>query len=129
MSKAKILLVDDTEKALNEEKEIIKGLKVRIYTAGNGQEALKVLLAEKPEIVLLDLMLPDMTGESIIWFIRSRPELSNTSVIVVTARNDKDGLAQCFNLGCDAYVTKPFQRYDMLHKIQVLLEEKGIKYL
>ncbi|MCX5866152.1 MAG: response regulator [Proteobacteria bacterium] len=128
MSKAKILLVDDTEKALNEEKEIVKDLKVGVYTAGSGKEALKALLAEKPEIVLLDLILPDMTGESIIKFIRSRPEMSNTSVIVVTARDAKDGLAQCFDIGCDAYVTKPFQKDDILNKIRMLLDEKGLKY-
>ncbi len=128
MAKAKILLVDDTEKALKEEKEIIKSLKVGIYTAGSGKDALKVLLAEKPDLVLLDLILPDMTGESILKFIRIRSELSNTAVIVVTARDAKDGLAYCFDFGCDAYVTKPFQKDDMLNKIKILLDEKGLAY-
>ena len=101
---------------------------VEISCARDVKEAMKALLDKKPHLVLLDLILPDMPGESVIRFIRSRPEIKETSVIVVTAKGEDEGLAKCFEMGCDVYVTKPFDCDDLIQKMKILLEEKGLPY-
>lgn len=126
MEKSRILLVDDTESVLEQEKEALRDLAVDIACARDAKEAMKALIAGKPHLVLLDLILPDMPGESVIRFIRSREDLRHTSIILVTARGDDEGLAKCAEMGCGVYVTKPFERDDLAGKVTALLEEKGL---
>ncbi len=121
--KPKILIVDDVRAIVEQEKEILAPLDVQILTSEHGTEALKLITQEKPDIVLLDLMLPGMNGDTICKFIKARPELSHTSVVMVTARDDERELQRCFASGCDAYVTKPIDTEDLLNKIQILIDE------
>lgn len=123
MGKPKILLVDDVRGILDQEKEILSCLDVDFLMAEHGTEALKVITQEKPNIVLLDLMLPGMNGDTICKFVKARPELQKTAVVIVTARDDERELQRCFASGCDAYVTKPIDAADLLNKVQILLDE------
>ncbi len=123
MSRARILLVDDVRSILEQEREILAGLDLEMLTCENGTDALKMILHEKPDIVLLDLMLPGMNGDTICKVIKSRPELANVSVVIVTARDDEKELQRCFASGCDAYVTKPIDPADLIQKVQILLDE------
>jgi two-component system, OmpR family, alkaline phosphatase synthesis response regulator PhoP len=120
--KPKILLVDDVRGIIEQEREILAGLDVDIITAETGTEALKIITQEKPDIVLLDLMLPGMNGDTVCKFVKARPEL-HTSVVMVTGREDEKELQRCFASGCDAYVTKPIDSSDLLNKVQMLLDE------
>ena len=119
----KVLLVDDVRSILEQEKGILAPLGVDILTAEHGTEALKVITQEKPDIVLLDLMLPGMNGDTICKFVKSRPDLSGVQVVIVTARDDEKELQRCFASGCDAYVTKPINTEDLLNKVQILIDE------
>ena len=126
MEKPRILLVDDTESVLDQEKEALEDFAAEIACARDAKEAMKSLIAGKPHLVLLDLVLPDMPGESVIRFIKSREDLRHTSIILVTARGDNEGLAKCAEMGCGVYVTKPFARDDLAGKVTALLAEKGL---
>ena len=126
MEKPRILLVDDTESVLDQEKEALKDFAVEISCARDAKEAMKALITGKPHLVLLDLILPDMPGESVIRFIKSREDLRHTAIILVTARGDDEGLAKCAEMGCGVYVTKPFERNDLAGKVTALLKEKGL---
>ena len=121
--KPKILIVDDVRNIIEQEREILSALDVDILTSEHGTEALKVITQEKPDIVLLDLMLPGMNGDTICKFVKARPELSGTAVVIVTARDDEKELQRCFASGCDAYVTKPIDTSDLLDKVQILIDE------
>ena len=123
MGKPKILLVDDVRAILEQEKQILASLDVEFLTAEHGTEALKLITQQKPDIVLLDLMLPGMNGDTICKFVKARPELTKTQVVIVTARDEEKELQRCFASGCDAYVTKPIDTEDLLNKVQILLDE------
>jgi CheY-like chemotaxis protein len=119
----RVLLVDDVRTILEQEKEILAPLDLDLMTAEHGTEALKIITQQKPDIVLLDLMLPGMNGDTICKFVKARPELSQTSVVIVTARDDEKELQRCFQSGCDAYVTKPINRENLINKVQILIDE------
>ena len=119
----RVLLVDDVRTILEQEKEILASLNLDFMTAEHGTEALKIITQQKPDIVLLDVMLPGMNGDTICKFVKARPELANTSVVIVTARDDEKELQRCFQSGCDAYVIKPINRDDLINKVQILIDE------
>jgi two-component system alkaline phosphatase synthesis response regulator PhoP len=123
MRRPKVLLVDDVRGILEQEKTILEPLNLELLTAEHGTEALKIITQEKPDIVLLDLMLPGMNGDTICKFVKARPDLATVSVVIVTARDDEKELQRCFQSGCDAYVTKPIDAGDLLNKVQILIDE------
>ncbi len=123
---AKVLLVDDSAQVLEEEKNLLEKTGVDITYAYTGPEAIKRVHMEKPDLVFLDLMLPEMGGDAVCRYIKNDPKLEETAVIMVTARADEQTMQTCFRCGCDAYVTKPFQPDELLRKLKVILDEKEI---
>lgn len=119
-------MVDDSNKALQQEKKLLERTGVKIITASTGPEAVKMVHTERPDIVFLDLMLPEMGGDAVCRFIKSDPKLSDVAVIIVTARTEEKVMQRCFQCGCDAYVTKPFKPEELLRKLKVILDEKEI---
>jgi CheY-like chemotaxis protein len=124
--KIKIMLVDDEPVILKMEKEALKPLGITIIEASSGVEAIKKLANEKPDVLFLDLVLPDMTGESIVKFVKSSETLKDVSVIVVTGREDTETIERCYRSGCDGYVTKPIEPDSIVEKALLALSEKGI---
>lgn len=124
--KPKILLVDDSSSIINIEKEFLKGIDVDIITAGTGTEALRKITSEKPHLVFLDLMLPELNGDVLCKYIKSKEELKDIAVIIVTAKDDPKQIQRCYEAGCDAYVVKPIEKQDMIDKVRLVLSEKGI---
>ena len=124
--KAKVLLVDDSPEVLQHEKRLLEKTGVDITTAFTGPEAIKRVHMDKPDILFLDLMLPEMSGDAVCRFIRSDPKLSGIAVVMVTGRTDNETMQSCFRCGCDAFVTKPFTPDELLRKLKVVLDEKEI---
>jgi CheY-like chemotaxis protein len=125
--KIKIMLVDDEPVILKMEREALKSLGVTVIEASSGVEAIKKLANEKPDVLFLDLVLPDMTGESIVKFVKSSEALKNVSVIVVTAKEDAETIERCYRSGCDGYITKPIKPEAFVEKAILALSEKGIE--
>jgi len=124
--KIKIMLVEDEAGILKMEKEALSSLGVTIIEASSGVEAIKKLAHEKPDVLFLDLILPDMTGESIVRFVKSSESLKDVSVIVVTAKEDAETIERCYRSGCDGYITKPINPEAFVEKAILALSEKGI---
>jgi len=123
---AKVLLVDDSPQVLDQEKKLIERTGVSISLACTGPEAIKKIHIERPDVVFLDLMLPEMGGEAICRFIRADPRLKDTAVVIVTGKTGGGTMQECFNCGCDAFVTKPFTAGEILNKLKVILDDKEI---
>ncbi len=124
--KPRILLVDDSPSILNIEKEFLKGLNLEILTASTGTEALRKITTEKPVLVFLDLMLPELNGDILCKYIKGKEELKDIAVIIVTAKDDPKQIQRCYQAGCDAYVVKPIKEQDIVEKTKIILSEKGI---
>lgn len=117
MKNKKILLVDDANLFLEVAKQILKPTGAQILTARNGIDALKILETEKPDFVILDLMMPDMGGDKICAHIKGHPGFSDIPVIMVTSRGRPEELEKCRQAGCDDFLTKPVKAEVLLEKI------------
>ncbi len=121
----KVLLVDDSPSILNMEKEFLKNLNIDIITASTGTEALRKITSEKPVLVFLDLMLPELNGDILCKYIKGKEELKDIAVIIVTAKDDPEQIRRCYQAGCDAYVVKPIEESDIVEKTKIILSERG----
>ena len=117
----KILVVDDEPPI---RKLLRMGLSTQGYEileAGNGKASLQ-LLAQKPDLVILDLGLPDMQGLDLLRMIRARDE--KVSIVVLSSRGDEAGKVQALDLGADDYVTKPFGMDELLARMRAALRHQ-----
>lgn len=93
----------------------------RVRTAEGGQEALEAVGADKPDLMLLDLMLPGFSGYEVLQEMRRRPELADVPVVVLTARRDEADRVKGLELGADDYVTKPFSPRELVLRVGAVL--------
>ncbi|WP_373499944.1 response regulator transcription factor [Desulfococcus sp.] len=121
MNAKKILIVDDELSILVSLKFLLEKNHFDVELAQSGKETLENIARSKPDLILLDIMLPDLDGYEIFQMIRQRPEWDDIKVIYLTARSRDVDIARGLNLGADAYITKPFSNALLLEKIEFLL--------
>ena len=114
----KILLVDDTMTVLMSEKMMLAGQGFQITTAGNGVEALAALEKERPDLILLDIVMPEMDGIEVCRQIKGNPDTVGIPVIMVTTKGEQEKVEASFEAGCNDYVTKPIDKLQLLTKIR-----------
>ncbi len=118
---ARVLVVED-EQDLREVLEYnLAQAGHRVKTASSGAEALRLAPELKPELVLLDLMLPDVSGTEVCRALRKDPQLKDTRIIMVTAKAEEIDRVVGFELGADDYVAKPFSVRELLLRVQAVL--------
>ena len=120
---AKILIVEDEPDirdtlSYNFEKEGFE-----VLSSPNGKSALKLLESNEPNVVILDLMLPDMSGLDICRQIKNDKKLSDTSILMLTAKSEEVDRIVGFELGADDYVTKPFSIRELILRVKVLIKK------
>lgn len=119
-----ILAVDD----LQENRELVARYLSRsghiVVTAAGGEEALKTLEQADVDVVLLDLMMPGMDGSEVLRRIKEHPEWRATPVIVISGRQDMDGIIECIEAGADDYLFKPFNPVLLQARIKAGIERK-----
>jgi two-component system, OmpR family, phosphate regulon response regulator PhoB len=93
----------------------------RVRTAASGTEALQAIAADVPDLVVLDLMLPGMSGLELLAEIRRRPELEHLAVILLTARREEQDRVEGLSLGADDYVAKPFSPQEIVLRVAAVL--------
>ena len=121
MAATKILLVDDTKLFLKLEREYLKQSSVVILTAENGRQALEIARNDRPDLIYMDLNMPEMDGAVCCAALKADPELRSIPVILVTTAGMSESVEQCKNAGCDGFLTKPIDRKTFL--------EMGRKFL
>lgn len=119
---SKILIVEDdaTIRALLEMALLGAGFK-EVKSSARGDEGLDAIKRTKPDLVLLDLMLPGLDGFAIAKRIREMPELAATKIIMLTARTQNEDIVRGLSCGADDYVTKPFDRLVLLARVRAVL--------
>ncbi len=122
--KRKILLVDD-------EPDIVKTVEKRLQSEGydvliaaDGVDALEKARIEKPDLVILDLMLPKMDGYKVCAMLKKDSRYAKIPVVMFTARIQETDEKLGFECGADAYITKPFNSRELLEKIRILLSQR-----
>ncbi|MCU1246718.1 MAG: response regulator receiver protein [Acidobacteria bacterium] len=121
MSRKKILLVDDSATILMMERMILNKEPYELVTASNGEEAVAKAVSERPDVILMDVVMPKMNGFEAVRQIRLRAEVANTPIIMVTTRGEMENVETGFSSGCNDYVTKPINGPELMSKLKALL--------
>lgn len=125
-NKPKILIVDDEPDALELIKFNLKESGYRVLTAPDGRKALEVLRNESPDLVVLDLMLPEVDGLEVCKIIRRNVETADLPIIMLTAKAAEIDRVLGLELGADDYITKPFSPRELVLRIKNLLKRKDV---
>jgi CheY-like chemotaxis protein len=121
---ASVLLVDDEDSLRRVMRDLLAREGYAVIEARNGVEALDQVDRHAPDVVVLDLNLPDMDGYSVLSQLRSRPATRKTPVIVLTAKGDEDNEVRVFELGADDFLTKPFRAKALSKRLEVVLARR-----
>ena len=119
--KRKVLLVDDSTTVLMMEKMILAKGPFEVVTARDGVEAITKARAEQPDVILLDVMMPNLDGLSACATIRTDETTAHIPIIMVTTRGEEQNIETAFRNGCTDYVTKPINGLELLTKLQNIL--------
>lgn len=119
--KRKILLVDDSTTVLMMEKMILAKGPFDVVTARDGVEAVNKARSEQPDVILLDVMMPNLDGLSACAAIRTDLATAHIPIIMVTTRGEEQNIETAFRNGCTDYVTKPINGLELLTKLQNIL--------
>ena len=122
--KTKILVVDDEPNIVQTLQDRLEMNEYIVSTAGNGREGLKKAQQEKPDVILLDVIMPVMDGHEMLEVLRKQPDCSDISVIMLTARSQTQDIARANACGIDDYIVKPFDLSELLEKIETVLENR-----
>lgn len=125
----KILIVDDEHINVEFFQVMLSRLGYQVCTAGDGDAALEQILAEKPDLVLLDNILPGRTGWDVTRMVKQEPEyesVSGTSIIMFSAMDEVEDKVEGFELGIEDYITKPFNFSEVLARIQAVLRQREL---
>ena len=127
ITRKRILIVDD-------EKDIVDLISYNLEKEGfatvkayDGESALELVKAKRPDMVLLDLMLPGIRGLEVCKFIRKNPEIEGLPIIMLTARGDQLDKILGFEMGADDYVTKPFNVRELIARVRAVLRRAGAR--
>ena len=118
----KILVVDDDENILNLERTILEQKGFEVTTCGGGAEALEILATRVFDLVLLDVMMPEVDGFTVCRKIKEDPRLKDLPVIFLTAKGGGEALAEGFESGAIMYINKPFTANKLLTIVNTMLE-------
>lgn len=126
MSDEKILIVDDEENIRELLKFNLENLGYNVICSDNGKDAYNVAKVEKPNLILLDVMLPGMDGYDVCKSIRMNNAISTTPIIMITAKGEELDKVLGLELGADDYITKPFSIRELVARVKALLRRTGI---
>jgi DNA-binding response OmpR family regulator len=120
MLRKKILLVDDSSTALLAERMVLQQLALDIVTASNGEEAVAKAASERPDLILMDVVMPKMNGFDACRAIRAREDTKTIPIIMVTTRGESQNRELGYDAGCDDYITKPLNSHELVTKMRTL---------
>ena len=124
-----ILIVDDEPSIVVPIQFLMEQQGYRVLVAENGEDALDAIYKYKPDLILLDIMLPRIDGYEVCEIVRLNPEYRGIKIIFLTAKGREVEIAKGLSLGADAYITKPFSNDRLVARVNALLasafEETG----
>lgn len=121
----KVLLVDDEQDILELLRYNLDREGLKVFTAQNGRDALRIARAEHPDLIVLDIMMPGMDGVEVCHQLRQSPEFKHTLITFLTARGEDYSQIAGFEAGADDYITKPVRPKVFVTKVKALLKRSG----
>jgi two-component system phosphate regulon response regulator PhoB len=124
MAKEKILVVDDEEDILELVRFNLSREGCQVFCASSGEEALRLVRSETPDLIVLDLMLPGIDGLEVTRRLKSDPNTKHIPIVMLTAKGEEADIVTGLELGADDYVTKPFSPRILVARVRAVLRRK-----
>src|SRR5450759_691320 len=124
----RVLVVDDNEMNRDMLSRRVERQGHVVKIAKNGREALAIIEAEPIDLVLLDIMMPEMNGYEVLEKIKSNPTLRHIPVIMISAVDEIDSVVRCIEMGAEDYLPKPFNPVLLKARIGAALDKKPVSY-
>ncbi len=123
---AKIMIVDDDPSIVRLMQFFLEREGYELIIAGNGLQALKKAETERPDLIMLDLMLPGVDGFEVCHRLRLKPTTADIPILMLSAKSDETDKNEAMKVGANGYIIKPIKSAELLEKIQELLVPKAI---
>ena len=118
-----IMVVDDNPDIITIVKTILEGKGYSVFSASSGAELLNMLKVQNPDLIILDIMMPEMDGLEVLSRLKAMSETATIPVILLTAKVQYEDVLGGYKLGADYYITKPFTSTQLVNGINLLLGE------
>ncbi len=118
MAQKTILIIDDNEDIRENTAELLSLGGYRTLTAENGKKGVEAALAEKPDLIVCDIMMPELDGYGVLHLLRKNPDTEDIPLIFLTAKAERSDLRKGMEMGADDYVTKPFEELELMSAIE-----------
>lgn len=125
MSKKRVLVVDDSATAVLWQRLILERESYEVITAANGAEAVRRAITERPDLVLLDVVMPEMDGITACRAIRASAADATLPILMVTTRGDASAMLSAYECGCNEYILKPIDGTELLTKVRGYLDRRS----
>ncbi len=122
-----VLIVDDNPQNVELLQAFLESLPVKIVTAGDGVEALRKVAEHNPDLILLDIMMPHMSGFQVCRKLKNDPRTKDIQILMVTALNELGDIEQASECGTDDFVSKPVNKFELLTRVKSLLRVRHLK--
>lgn len=117
----KILIVDDEPNILMSLDFLMRKQGYEVFVARDGSEALEIIAKEMPQVIVLDIMMPEVDGYEVCQSVKGSPETSGIKIIFLTAKSKKEDIEKGYEMGADLYLTKPFSTRNLVKKVKELV--------
>lgn len=126
--KKKVLLIEDNLEVRENTSEILDLAGYNVVTAANGKIGVESAQKEKPDLIICDIMMPELDGYGVLHILNKNPETAGIPFIFLTAKTEKTDIRKGMNLGADDYLTKPFDDTDLLNAIEARLRKAAMQH-
>ncbi|MBC5796119.1 response regulator [Anabaena aphanizomenioides LEGE 00250] len=123
-----ILVIEDETQILLNLQEILELAEFSVITAENGKIGLKLAKIKKPDLIICDIMMPEVDGYEVLTQLRQDPKCADIPFIFLTAKANRNDLRQGMGLGADDYISKPFETFEILEAVKARLERHSLSH-
>ena len=125
--KATILVVDDNKPNVELLQVHLESAGYNVITAYGGEEALAKVLSSKPDLILLDIMMPRISGYEVCRRLKAGPETKNIPIVIVTALNELEDVEKGVEVGADDFLMKPINKHELFSRVKSMLRVKNLE--
>lgn len=121
-----VLVIDDNKDIRDNTAEILELAGYKVSTAENGKKGVDMAIKEKPDVIVCDIMMPELDGYGVLHLVRKNPDTQNIPFIFLTAKTERSDFRKGMEMGADDYITKPFDDIELLNAVEIRLKKAGI---
>jgi len=121
-----VLVIDDNQGIRENTAEIMELAGYKTFTAENGKKGVELAVREKPDVIICDIMMPELDGYGVLHLLRKNPDTSHIPIIFLTAKTERSDLRKGMEMGADDYVTKPFDEIELLNAVEIRLKKAEV---